>query len=213
MVIAFPWSGRDWNRAVAVSGRAAMPGLPGGRGFDWRSMAGMTGALRPRAALSGLGAMARRRRGRGLGDDTTDASGGLPYADAPLPSSTLDLSYYTNLIGNPPAQTTLTTVGTPTTTTSSSAAPWYAGLLNSAVAVGGQITNYELNPLTNKSTYISTPQGGIIASNNPALAVNAAGVSVATGGVSPLSAANLSSIMPLLLLGGGLVLFMSMAKR
>lgn len=193
MVVAFPWAGRDWNRAIAISGRAAMPGLPGGSGFDWRSVAGTTGLLRPRAALSGLGAMAHRRRGRsGLGQDvtvTTDASG----------NTTADYSGYLSAIGNPNPQTTVQTVNVQGGSASSSA-PWYSGLLNSLVGVGSQITNYELNPLTNKSTYVQTPQGGIIATNNPNY----------TG--TPLST-TASSMMPLLLLGGGLVLVMTMAKR
>lgn len=202
MVIAFPWAGRDWNRAIAISGRAAMPGLPGGSGFNWPSVVGTTGMLRPRAALSGLGAMARRRRG--LGQDSTDASGGLPYSDpSSIPSSTLDLSYYTQMIGNPAAQATVTPVGSSVTTPASTQAPWYAGLLNSLVSVGGQITNYELNPLTNKSTYIRTPQGGIIATNSPTGAT----------GIPGLTTSSLSSMMPLLVIGGGLMVFMMMAKR
>lgn len=196
MVIAFPWGGRDWNRAVAISGRAAMPGLPGGSGFDWRSVSGTTGFLRPRAALSGLGAMAHRRRGRGLGQDpvtvTTDSSGNTSW----------DASNYLASIGNPSPQATVQTV-TVQGGSASSSAPWYSGLLNSLVGVGSQITNYELNPLTNKSTYVQTPQGGIIATNQP----------TGTTGIPGLTTTTVSSLMPLLLLGGGVMIFAMMAKR
>ena len=212
MVIAFPWAGRDWNRAIAISGRAAMPGLPGGSGFNWPSVAGTTGMLRPRAALSGLGRLARRRRG--LGADFTgdipsftdftsgsggsyaasgmsiDSSGALIDTTTPLPSLTS-----TNL--GPSASAVTAASQNP-----SSSSPW-TGLLSSLVSVGGQITNYELNPLTNKSTYVQTPQGGIIATNQPTGAT----------GIPGLTTSNLSSMMPLLLIGGGLMLFMMMAKR
>ena len=64
MTVMYPWSGRDVNRMVSISGRAAMPNLTGGSGFNWRSMVGSTGWLNTRGAISGLGRMVYRRGAR-----------------------------------------------------------------------------------------------------------------------------------------------------
>lgn len=213
MVIGYPWAGRDWNGAIAISGRAAMPGLPAGSGFNWRSVAGTTGYTRPgRAARRGL---------RGLGQDVTlDDSGNVidPNTGAIISSATASTPITSNpfacvagVIGTgcgatgytyvspsstPAASTSLPSVPT---ASSSSATPWYAGLLQSMVNVGGQITNYQLNPLTNKSTYIQTPQGGIIATNNP---------NVSTAGLTTSSMSSIGSLLPLLLIGGVALMMM-----
>lgn len=194
MVIAYPWSGRDWNRVIAISGRAAMPGIPGGSGFNWRSVAGTTGMMRPR----GLGRI-RRRRGLGDGYDfSADIPSFTDFTSGDVPSLASSAASISN-----PAGLLLTNTSAGGASATSTSTPWYAGLLNSLVGVGSQITNYELNPLTNKSTYIQTPQGGIVATNSPTGATSIPG----------LTTTNISSFMPLLLLGGGLLVVMMMAKK
>lgn len=88
-------------------------------------------------------------------------------------------------------------------TGATSGAPWYANILGSAITsglkVGSQIASYELNPLYQKSTFYQTPQGTIYASNAPG--------TTAIPGLTTTT----SSLLPLLLVGGVVLLFI--AKR
>lgn len=96
------------------------------------------------------------------------------------------------------------TLGIPTdsssTAASASTAPWYASLIAAGLQTGQTIANFELNPLYQKGTYYQTPQGAIYATNTGAAVPG--GLTTATG-----------SLLPILLLGGGLMLFMFMARR
>lgn len=247
MVVAYPWTGRDWNARIAISGRAAMPGLPGGSGFNWRSTAATTGFLRPH----GLGRIARRRAGfrlgfRGLGqacdptiatcidnttglDSTSTINVGTILASSSAPFGTAGTDVSTDSTGMttctaasasscPPGSVWIYSPSPFDTSAGSAAAqgasstPWYASLLSSLAKTGSQIANYELNPLTNKSTYIQTAQG-VIATNQPttvSAAVTPQGL-VATTGL-PLTT-TISNYMPLILLGGGVLVLLMMMKR
>lgn len=205
MVISYPWTGRDINQMVSISGRAALPGLPNGSGFNWRSMAKTTGYVRP-SGMHGLGRVRRLRRGfRGLGQDgsnpfvgTYDVSGGTTPTDPNLSATN---PYYATLAAGGLTLPTGTTSATASAAQGSSSAPWYAPLLAAGLSTGSTIASYELNPLYQKSTYIQTPQGQIIATNQP------------TTGIPGITSATAASFMPLLLIGGGLMVFMMMAKR
>ena len=214
MMTVLPWTGRDYNRAVTISGRAAMPGLPGGSGFNWRSVQGAHGYLKPR----GLGRIARRRAGfrlgfRGLGDNgDTSLITDLPTTSPGISTDTTLTDITGATISSSPGSY-LSSIGLPLNTGSgnaaaaqgnsnSSSAPWYASLLTSLAKTGSTIASYELNPLYQKGTYIQTPQGGIIATNQ-----------ATTGGIPGLTTTTGASFLPLLLIGGGLVVVMMMAKR
>lgn len=175
MTVAFPWSGRDVQGRVPLSGRAAVH-VPSGAGFNWRSVAGhSSGWVMPR----GL---------RGLGQDYSVDT------NIPLPLSPGTYTPGSSVL-NP-----LPTLSTSAISTSSSQAPWYAPLIAAGLATGQSITNYELNPLLQKSTYYQTPQGTVYASN--------------VGGAVPGVTTTAGSLMPLLLIGGlALVLVMGMARR
>lgn len=189
MTVAFPWSGRDVNALVPMSGRAAIPNTPAGTGFNWPSLVGrVSGYIRP---VRGWGL-------RGLGQTdiygapTTVMDGSLPTA----PDITLTV---------PPSTLpgiTYTAPAAPGGSGGMTPAPWYASILGNAITsglkVGSQIASYQLNPLYQKGTYIQTPQGAIYASN------------IGTG--IPTPTATGSSMLPILLIGGALMMFMAMRK-
>lgn len=209
MRVELPWSGRDINRVVAISGRAAMPNLPGGAGFNWRSMVGTTGWLDNRGGVSGLGRMVYRRmparRGFGaLGQDSTltlnypgvTDSGGTTFGTSPITGNTTEnLSLYPTLAGVNTSGAAVTSQGANT------GAPWYASLIGSALTTGSQIASYELNPIYQKQTVYTTPQGTIYASNLPTSSIP--GLTTGTGTVS---------VMPILI-GGGLLVILMMFMR
>lgn len=220
MVIQYPWTGRDWNRAISISGRAAMPGLPGGSGFNFRSVAGTTGLLRP-GGMNGLGRMRRligiRRRGfRGLGQpdptsvDTTSTSPGDYLSSIGLSTTGCGPgSFQVDAAGNcfDPSNPNNILLGG---SSSQSRATTTSSILQSLIGVGSQITNYELNPLTNKSTYISTPSGQVVATNQPVTGITATNVGTQLSTTGTVTG---SSLFPLLMLGGAAVVFMMMMSR
>jgi len=82
---------------------------------------------------------------------------------------------------------------------STSTAPWLVrDIISPALKAGSTIADYELNPLYQKQTYYRTPQGTIYASNVPSGYVP--GLTTATGGIS---------LLPILLIGGLVLLFMA----
>lgn len=89
------------------------------------------------------------------------------------------------------AGTTVLGAGGGTTTTNSVV----GSAVTQALNIGGQIAGYELNPLYQKQTYMTTPQGLVYASN------------IGTGpGVSATT--NIGSFLPILLIGGMVLMFM-----
>ena len=73
-------------------------------------------------------------------------------------------------------------------------------LISQALGTGSQIASYELNPLYQKQTFFTTPQGTVYATNYP------------TTGIPGLTTAAGGSMLPILLIGGGLVVVMMMMK-
>jgi hypothetical protein len=112
MRVQLPWTGRDINRMVAISGRAAVPGIPSGAGFNWRSMVGNTSGWVHPMALSGLGNKAyrtlRRHGGhRGLGQG--DTSGAFTASSLSLPTTGAFANpFSTPSFSDIPSTTTLT---------------------------------------------------------------------------------------------------------
>lgn len=199
MTVAFPWSGRDFNALVPLSGRAAVPNTPAGTGFNWPSLVGrVSGYIRP---VRGGGF-------RGLGQpqpfsSATDITSTLETGTSPIGGVSLvsDPNAPIYVAADFPTAASAAASGASATSTQ---APWWGNILSSAITsglkVGSQIASYELNPLTNKATYFQTPQGGIYASNVP-------------GGVPGLTTPTTgSSILPMLLIGGVVVMFM-MSRR
>lgn len=219
MTVAYPWTGRDVNAAVAVSGRAAIPGLPGGQGFNWPSMARTTGWTRP--GLRGLGQDT-------VGFDTSSAAAGgaidlgpSPLSgDFQLPAPTgFQFPQVSNLgltVTDPqtglqvpaadvgPGFPSITTSAATAAQGANTGASLLASITGSLIKAGSQIASYQLNPLYQKSTFYQTPQGTIFASNTAA--PNVPGLTTTATGIA--------GFMPLLLLGGGvLVLVMVMSRR
>ena len=190
MTVAFPWSGRDFNALVPMSGRAAVPNTPAGTGFNWPSLTGrISGYIRP---VRGWGMS-------GLGQDGTSSVDLTTLYPASPDTSSVDL---TTLY--PALQGTLASTAAGGASSASSQAPWWANLLSTSITsglkVGSQIASYELNPLTSKATYYQTPQGAVYASNVP------------TSGIPGLTTGTASSLLPLLLIGGVVMMFM-MGRR
>lgn len=195
MTVAFPWSGRDVNALVPMSGRAAVPNTPAGTGFNWPSLVGrISGYVRPVRGwgLSGLGQSEVPSSLPGTDLTTTPTDGVFYDVTTGLP---------TTLYSNP----TVNSLSAGGVSSSSSQAPWWGSILASSLTsglrTGSQIASYQLNPLYQKSTFYQTPQGAIYASNIP------------TGSVIPgLTTGTGSSLLPILLIGGVMVMFMAMRK-
>jgi hypothetical protein len=129
------------------------------------------------------------------GGGPIDGSGG-PIATPPI--TPVDLS----VLG----PSTLGPTSTPSTNAAAaSGAPWWGQPLFNAITAGlktgSTIASYQLNPLYQKGTYVQTPQGGIMATNAP------------TAGAIPGLTTGMGSMMPLLLLGGAVLVFMMMSRR
>lgn len=204
MTVAFPWSGRDVNALVPLSGRAAVPNTPAGTGFNWPSLVGrVSGYIRPVRGwgMSGLGQDSTDIYGApttvmdgsstdNLSTALTDFASLNPSAGAPMGGGSM-ASLFTNLAANGASS-------------ASTQAPWWGSILASSLTsglkVGSQIASYQLNPLYQKSTFYQTPQGAIYASNAP------------SGGIPGLTTTG-SSLLPILLIGGGLLMVMMMSRR
>lgn len=214
MTVAHPMTGRDANAQFQMSGRASVPGLYSGAGFNWNSMVQMNGWRRP--GMNGFGRVIRRGRGwAGLGTNgSADASSTLDPAAAQalaqmnelaasggVQSIPADVGTGANILNPVTGQVlpgVFTAQGAPATTNQT---PWYASVLSSLAKTGSNIASYQLNPLYQKSTYYQTPQGLVYASNVPA------------SGIPGLTSTQVSSMMPILLIGGVLVVVMMMARR
>lgn len=182
MTVAFPWSGGDVNALVPMSGRAAVPNTPAGAGFNWSSLVGR---------ISGY---TRPVRGgfRGLGQ-AADVQEGGTYVPPSTPSPTE--------IWGPGVGITSPISSGSVASAAASGAPWWASLISGGLNVGSQIASYQLNPLYQKQTFYQTPQGAVYASNIP------------TGSVIPgLTTGTGASLLPILLIGGVLFMFMAMKK-
>ena len=200
MTVAFPWSGRDVNALVPMSGRAAVPNTPAGAGFNWASLVGrVSGYIRPVRGwgLSGLGQDGSSVDLSTLGPFSYGTTGGIATPAVP----TVDLSVL-GTTSLSPAVPSIASMAASGASNASSQAPWWgnilAGALSSGLRTGSQIASYQLNPLYQKQTFYQTPQGAIYASN------------VGTG--PGLPTATTGSMLPILLIGGMVLLFMGMRK-
>jgi hypothetical protein len=101
---------------------------------------------------------------------------------------------------DPTASVSLPSTGTPTASSGGGIPSWLANIFTGAARTTETIALQQTNPLLQKGVYYQTPQGAIYAGNAPA-----------TGFVPGLTTttAGLGSMLPILLIGGVLLMFMS----
>lgn len=206
-----PWSGYGWSPAAAAlglkGGGASTPVLHGS-GFSWATIVGpkvggsVATYLPNTRGIPMTASFVRRYPGglRGLGqfptgDNSGDGStttlqmaGG--YAGAPTGEIPI-------AVGTPPVS--VSDVGVSASTQSNP--PWYASVLGAATAGGSKVAQQYAtyaNPLYQKSTVALTPQGQVVlATNQPTTGLSTAGVTASMG-----------SLLPLLIVGGVLMMMM-----
>lgn len=202
-----PWSGYGWSPAASAlglkGGGAATPVMRGS-GFSWATIVGpkvggsVAAYLPNTRGIPMTASFVRRYPGglRGLGQ--------FPTGDNSGDGSTTTLQMAGGYAGAPTGITpvqppvSLSDVGVSASTNSN---PWYASVLTAATkgatGIAQQYATYA-NPLYQKSTVALTPQGQVVlATNQPTTGVSTAGVTASMG-----------SFLPLLIVGGVLMMMM-----
>ena len=203
-----PWSGYAWSPAASAlglkGGGGATPVLRGS-GFSWATIVGpkiggsVATYLPNTRGIPMTASFVRRYPGgrlSGLGQDGTDV---VSTDTGPFTGGGYSLPDITGVVTPLPPPVTVSDVGVSASTLSSQ--PWYAAPLTAATAgasrVAQQYASYA-NPLYGKSTVALTPQGQVV------LATNQPTSGIAAGGVT----ATMGSMLPLLLIGGLLIVMM-----